>query len=219
MDGFITYLSFTRDHLLEKTAEHATVVGVSVFLATLIGLTVGCLTYQRRRGPNYANISLAIAGTMLTIPSYALFGILLPFLGLGWGPSIVALTAYGVLPVLRNTITGLRGVDPAVTDSAQGMGLSRRQRLFRIELPLAAPVILAGIRVSTLILLGIAAIAAAVAGPGLGEDIFSGLARIGSATALYLVLGGVLGIVLLAIAFDVAFFVVRKLAIPKGIRN
>jgi osmoprotectant transport system permease protein len=99
------------------------------------------------------------------------------------------------------------------------MGLSRRQRLFRIELPLAAPVILAGIRVSTLLLMGIAAIAAAVAGPGLGEGIFSGLARLGSATALFQVLGGILGIVLLAIAFDIVFFAVRKLAVSKGIRQ
>jgi osmoprotectant transport system permease protein len=91
--------------------------------------------------------------------------------------------------------------------------------LFRIELPLASPVIIAGVRVSTLILLGIAAIAAIVAGPGLGEDIFSGLARLGSATALYLVLSSVMFIVMLAIAFDIAFLLFRKFAISKGIRQ
>lgn len=216
LSDFLTYLEFVGPDLASQAAQHALAVGVSVFLSTVMAMTAGCLLYENRRG---AEIALGICGIILTVPSFALFGILIPILGLGWGPTIVALTLYGLLPVLRNTITGLQGVDNAVTDSAQGMGLSRRQRLFRIELPLAAPVIIAGIRVSTLILMGIAAIAAAVAGPGLGEGIFSGLSRIGSATALFLVLGGILGIVLLAIAFDIVFFAVRKLAVSKGIRR
>ncbi|CAN5687251.1 ABC transporter permease [soil metagenome] len=216
MDLFINYLSYEAPDLLAKAGEHALAVGVAVLLSTIIALTVGCLTYDK---PRSSDIALAIAGTMLTIPSFALFAILIPVLGLGWGPTIVALTAYGVMPVLRNTITGLRGVPPPVTDSAQGMGMSGRQTLLRIQLPMAAPVIIAGIRVSTLILLGIAAIAAAVAGPGLGADIFSGLARIDSATALFLVLGGVLGIVLLAIAADILFLLIRLLVVSKGLRR
>ena len=216
MSGFLTYLSFVGSDLLAQAGQHATVVGISVLLATIIAMTVGCLVYERERS---ATIALALAGTMLTIPSFALFGLLIPILGLGWRPTIVTLTLYGLLPILRNTITGLRGVDSAVVDSAQGMGLSRRQRLFRIELPLAAPVIIAGIRVSTLILMGIAAIAAAVAGPGLGEGIFSGLARIGSATALYLVLGGILGVVVLAILSDILFLMIRRVVVSRGIRG
>ncbi|MBA3430255.1 MAG: ABC transporter permease [Actinobacteria bacterium] len=216
LSNFLIYLEFEGSDLLAQASQHAIAVGISVFLATVIALTVGCLVYERNRS---ATVALQVAGTILTIPSFALFGILIPILGLGWGPTLVALTLYGLLPILRNTIAGLRGVDQAVTDSAQGMGLSRSQRLFRIELPLAAPVILAGIRVSTLILMGIAAIAAAVAGPGLGEGIFSGLARIGSASALFQVTGGILGVVLLAIAFDIGFFIVRRLVISKGIRQ
>ncbi|MBA2426942.1 MAG: ABC transporter permease [Actinobacteria bacterium] len=217
MDIFITYLRFAiPDHLIAASGAHAAAVGISVLLSSIIGITLGCFAYRRRR---LADISLAVAGTIITIPSFALFALLVPFLGFGWPPTIVALTAYGVLPILRNTITGLQGVDSAVTDSAQGVGLSSRQRLFRIELPLASPVIIAGVRVSTLILLGIAAIAAIVAGPGLGEDIFSGLARLGSATALYLVLSSVMFIVMLAIAFDIAFLLFRKFAISKGIRQ
>lgn len=216
LSNFLVYLEFTGSDLRVQAVEHAILVGISVLLSTVIAMTTGCLVYEKRRS---AEIALRICGIILTVPSFALFGILIPVLGLGWGPSIVALTLYGLLPVLRNTITGLRGVNSAVTDSAQGMGMSKRQRLFRIELPLAAPVIIAGIRVSTLILMGIAAIAAAVAGPGLGEGIFSGLARVGSATALYLVLSGILGIVLLAIAFDIVFFAVRKLLVSKGIRQ
>lgn len=216
MSNFRIYLEFTGDELRVLALEHAILVGISVLLSTVIAMTVGCLLYEKRRS---AEIALRISAIILTVPSFALFGILIPLLGLGWVPSVVALTLYGLLPVLRNTIAGLRGVDAAVRDSAQGMGLSHRQRLFRIELPLAAPVVIAGIRVSALILMGIGAIAAAVGGPGLGEPIFSGLARIGSATALFQTLGGVLGIVLLAIAFDMMFFVVRRLAVSKGIRQ
>lgn len=216
MSGFLTYLSFTATDLLALAGQHAAAVGISVVLATIFAMTVGCLVYQRERS---ATLALAVAGTMLTIPSFALFGLLIPILGLGWRPTIVTLTLYGLLPILRNTITGLRGVDSAVVDSAQGMGMSRMQRLLRIELPLAAPVIITGIRVSTLILMGIAAIAAAVAGPGLGEPIFSGLSQIGSASALYLALGGILGVVLLAILSDILFLVIRRVMVSKGIRQ
>jgi osmoprotectant transport system permease protein len=113
----------------------------------------------------------------------------------------------------------LRSVDPAIAESAQGMGMNARQRLLRIELPLAWPVIIAGVRVSTMLLMGIAAIAAIVGGPGLGEDIFSGLARVGSVIALDLVLGGILGIVVLALLFDTFFNVLGKLTTSRGIRD
>ena len=109
-------------------------------------------------------------------------------------------------------------VDPAITESAQGMGMSRTHRLVRIELPIAWPLILTGIRVSALLLIGIAAIAAAVNGPGLGEDIFSGLARIGSASAINIVLGGVLGVIVLALLFDAFFMVLGRLTTSRGIR-
>jgi osmoprotectant transport system permease protein len=110
-------------------------------------------------------------------------------------------------------------VDPAVAESAKGMGMNARERLLRIELPLAWPVIITGIRVSTMLLMGIAAIAAVVNGPGLGEDIFAGLARVGSATALNLVIGGILGIIVLALIFDTFFNVLGRLTTPRGIRD
>jgi len=216
MDLFFTYLQFTYEDLLTQTGEHALAVGISLALGTIVALTLGCLVYQREGG---AKVAIGITGTILTIPSFALFGLLIPLLGLGWPPTIVALTLYAIFPILRNTVTGLRGVDTAIVDSAQGMGLSRRQRLFRIELPLAAPVIVAGIRVSALILIGIAAIAAGVGGPGLGEGFFSGLARIGSATALYLVLGALLAVMVLALLFDIGFLVLKRVVTSKGIRN
>ena len=212
--GFFEYLASRWDDLLELSIEHAQVVLVSLLIATVIGVSVGVLTYRR---PAAAQASLAVASAILTIPSFALFGLLIPVLGLGYTPTVVALTSYAVLSILRNTITGLQSVDPAITESAKGMGLSDWQQLLRIEMPLAWPVIIAGIRVSALLLLGIAAIAAYVNGPGLGGDIFSGLSSIGGANSLNLVLGGVLGIIVLALIFEVLFAVLGRFTTSKGL--
>ena len=215
--GFFEYLASRWDDLLEASIEHAQVVLVSLLVATVIGISLGVLTYRR---PAAAQVSLAVASTILTIPSFALFTLVLtvfPFLGLGFWPTMVVLSAYAVLSILRNTITGLRSVDPAITESAKGMGLSNWQVLTKIEMPLAWPVIIAGIRVSALLILGIAAIAAYVNGPGLGGDIFSGLSRIGGANAVNLVLGGVLGIVVLALIFEVLFAVLGRFTTSKGL--
>ena len=214
--NFFEYVSNRREHLTELAIEHVQVVAVSISIATVIGISLGILVYRR---PLWAQVVLGITGVFLTIPSFALFGILIPFVGLGYKPTVIALVMYALLPIVRNTVTGLRGVDEAVTDSARGMGMGRWRALLRVELPLAWPVIVAGVRVSTLLLVGITAIAAAVNGPGLGEDIFSGLARIGGANALNLVLGGTLGIVLLALVFDSVFAGIGRLTTSKGIRD
>ena len=215
--GFFEYLASRWDDLIELSIEHAQVVLVSLLVATVIGISLGVLTYRR---PTAAQAVLAVASTILTIPSFALFtmvGVLFPFLGLGFYPTMVVLSAYAVLSILRNTITGLRSVDPAITESAKGMGLSDWQVLLKIEMPLAWPVIIAGIRVSALLILGIAAIAAYVNGPGLGGEIFSGLSRIGGANSLNLVLGGVLGIVVLALLFEVLFAVLGRFTTSRGL--
>src|ERR687894_201278 len=139
MDRFLQYLERRWDHLLELTLEHAEVVLVSLAFAALIAVALGVATYRR---PRWANAVLAVCGTFLTIPSFALLAILIPIFGLGFQPTVVALVMYALLPIVRNTITGLRAVDPAVTESALGMGLSRGQRLRRVEVPLAWPVII-----------------------------------------------------------------------------
>lgn len=212
---FLTFLANRSDDMIELGLAHAAVVAISVVLATVIGVTLGIVTYQRERP---REIVLAATGAFLTIPSFALFILLLGPLGLGWRPVVVALTMYGLMPIVRNTITGLREVSPAVIESAKGMGLSRRQRLIRIELPLAWPVIITGVRVTTLVLLGIAAIGAIVNGPGYGEFIFTGLARVGTPVAVNLVLAGALGVMILAVVFDLLFYATRRLTTPKGIR-
>ncbi|MDP9456561.1 MAG: ABC transporter permease [Actinomycetota bacterium] len=212
--NFLSYLASRWDALLADAIAHAQVVLLSLGIATVIGVTLGVLVYRR---DFLAQAVLAVASVALTVPSFALFGLLIPIFGLGYKPTVVALTNYALLPVLRNTITGLQGVDPAITESAKGMGLSNFQRLVRIELPLAWPVIIAGIRTSGLLILGIAAIAAYVNGPGLGGDIFMGLARVGGANALNLVLGGFLGIMVLALLFDLFIGIVGKLTTSRGL--
>ena len=216
-ESFWTYLEFSWQDLIQLGIAHVVVVIISVVIATVLGVGLGVATYRTNRP---RELVLAVTGTFLTIPSLALFTLLiqLPGLGLGANSVVFALVMYGLLPIVRNTIVGLREVDPAVVESAQGMGMGRAARLWRIELPLAWPVVLTGVRVSTLLLIGIAAIGAYINGPGLGEEIFSGLAQVGSATALNQVLSGTLGVIILAILFDLVYVAIFRFTIPKGIR-
>ena len=149
--NFFEYLESRWDNLLELAVQHALIVALSVAIATVIGVSLAVLTYKNDAAMNAA---VSVAGIFLTIPSLALFGLLIPILGLGYAPTVVALVMYALLPIVRNTVVGLRSVDPTITESAQGMGMSARARLWRIELPLAWPVILTGVRVSTVILIG-----------------------------------------------------------------
>lgn len=213
--NFLDYLATRWDNIAELGIEHALVTGVSVLIATVIGVGLGMATYNR---PASGQLVIAVTSVFLTIPSLALFGLFINVLGLGTTPVVVALVMYSLLPIVANTIVGLREVDPAVVESAQGMGMSRGQRLLRIELPLAWPVILTGMRVSTLLALGIAAIGAYINGPGLGNDIFAGLSRISSPNALNLVLGGTLGVIILAIVFDLLYVLLNRLTTSRGIR-
>ncbi len=212
--SFFDYVLSRWDNLLEDAIAHVQVVLVSLFIATVIGVTLGILVYRRDA---IAQPLLAVTSTMLTIPSFALFGLLIPIFGLGYKPTVVALVNYAILAILRNTITGLRSVDPAITESAKGMGMSNMQQLLKIDLPLAWPVVIAGIRVSGLLILGIAAIAAYVNGPGLGGYIFSGLSRVGGAGAVESVVAGTVGIILLALLFEVFFSALSRFTTSKGL--
>lgn len=213
--NLIDFLVSRRDDMLQLGLEHAAVVGISVLLSSVLGVALGIATYQRERP---REIVLAVTGAFLTVPSFALFILLIGPLGLGARPVVVALVMYGLLPVVRNTITGLREVDPAVVESATGMGMGRTQRLLRIELPLAWPVIITGVRVSTLVLLGIAAIGSVVLGPGYGDMIFTGLARVGTPVAVNLVLAGTIGVMVLAVLAEILFYALRRLTTSQGIR-
>ncbi|MEJ7568070.1 MAG: ABC transporter permease [Gaiellaceae bacterium] len=215
MGEFLHYLNFRKGHLLDLTVAHAQIVLYAIAIATAISLVTAILVYRRER---VAAIVLSIVSTFLTIPSLALFSLLIPFVGLGTKPALIALVLYAMLPILRNTVVGLRSVDRAVIESAQGMGMSRLRRLAKIELPLAWPVILTGIRVATVLIVGIAALGAYVNGPGLGEDIFAGLSRIGTPTALHLTVSAILAAVALALLLDSFYLVLGKLTTSRGIR-
>jgi len=164
--------------ILDLTLEHLTMVLIAVSIATAIGVSVGIALTTRTGLRRWV---LGFAGVMQTVPSLALFGFLIPipFIGgIGKQTAIIALVLYALLPVLRNTLTGILGVDAAVRESAVAMGMTRRQVLWEVEMPLASRTILAGIRVATVTTIGTATIAAAIGGGGLGVFIFRGLASV-----------------------------------------
>ncbi len=212
---FLDFVSHRAEAMVGLGLAHAGVVAISVLLASIVGISLGIVSHSK---PKARESVLAVTGAFLTIPSFALFILLLPLLGLGAKPVVVALTLYGLMPIVRNTVTGLNEVDPAVLESAMGMGMSARQRLVRIQIPIAWPVIITGIRVTTLILLGIAAIGDIVNGPGYGEYIFTGLARVGTPVAVNYVLAGALGVMILALFFDGLILLVRRLTTSRGLR-
>ncbi len=218
MAFFTEYLAdpSTQRELLSQTVEHIYLTAVPVLIAVILGLGLGILAH---RSPQLRSPILSVVSTFLTIPSLALFAILIPIVGIGATPAIIALTLYALLPIVRNTVSGLFSVDRAVVESAKGMGMSATMRLWKIELPNAWPVMLAGVRVATLLTIGIAAIAALVGGPGLGQEIFTGIRRIPAAGSLESLLGGTIAIVVLAILFDLLYLAIGRLTIPRGIRE
>ncbi|MEU6797315.1 ABC transporter permease [Nonomuraea wenchangensis] len=213
--SFGEYVVSRWDTLSLAAAEHALVVAIAIVLASVIGIGVGVLGHG---SPRVREGSIAVSAAILTVPSLALLTLLIPLTGLGWGSTLIALTAYAFLPIIRNTVTGLRGLDAATVEAGRGMGLSRPRLLLRVQLPLAWPLILTGIRISTQMAIGIAAIAAFVDGPGLGNQIFEGLSRLGSVNSLNATLAGTLGIVIIAVLFDLFFAAVRHLTTPRGLR-
>jgi len=195
-----SFLAQYGPQIAELTLEHLWMTGAAMLLATLIAVPAGVwLT----RAPRFAGPVIGIANVLQTIPSLAMFGFLLPLPWLGERAAriaIVALTAYALLPIVRNTYAGIRGIDPAVTEVARALGLTGVQRLFKVELPLSASFILAGLRTATVTCVGIATIAAAVGAGGLGELIFRGVASVDNR----LVLAGAIPAALLALAADAA---------------
>lgn len=192
------FIAQNHGQVLELTLEHLWMVGVSTLLAALIGIPLGILIAH---WPILNKPVLATANIIQTIPSLALFGFLLPVPWLGDRVerlAILALTLYALLPLIRNTYTGIRGVDPAVVEAGRGMGMTDRQLLFQVELPLALSVILSGVRVAVVISVGLATIAAAIGAGGLGELIFRGLAMVNN----QLILAGAIPAALLALLAD-----------------
>ncbi|WP_048833617.1 ABC transporter permease [Nocardia cyriacigeorgica] len=215
MDTLWTFVVNRRDQLLTDSYLHVSAVVQSVVLGAVVAVALGVLVY---RSPLGSSIATAAASTILTIPSFALLGLLIPLLGLGVAPTITAMVLYALLPILRNTIVGLAAVDPAITDAARGVGMDRLRVLARIELPLAWPAILTGIRISTQMLMGILAIAAYAKGPGLGNLILTGLTRLGTPNAVPQALTGTVLIIVLALTLDGLLLLLGRFTTSKGIR-
>jgi len=204
------FLSQHGNEILEATLEHVWLVGATMLLAVVIGVPLGMVVARK---PWLSKPILGSANIAETIPSLALLGFLLPIPWLGDRAdrlTITALTLYALLPIIRNTAAGIGGVDPAVREAARGMGLTTRQILFQVELPLSVSTILAGVRVATVLTIGIATIAAAVGAGGLGEFIFRGLAMVNNR----LILAGAIPAALLALGADFLLGLMEHLLRP-----
>jgi len=196
--NFWHFVIANRQQMLDLTLEHVTLAGVSTLIAATVGIPLGILI---TRIPQLSKVVLGSANVIQTIPSLALFGFLLPAPWIGERAgrlAILVLALYGLLPLIRNTYTGIRNVDPTVVEAGRAMGLTERQLLFQVELPLASGVILAGLRIAAVVSIGLATIAAAIGAGGLGEFIFRGLAMVDDRV----ILAGAVPAALLALATD-----------------
>ena len=209
------FIEERHQRILYDGFQHAYLVALAVAVATAIAITAAVVVAKLPRLTGVANTLSAIG---LTLPGFAVVGLLMPVTGIGTPTAFICVCFYATLPILRNAVVGLQGVDATLLESARGMGMGELAVLTRIRLPLAWPVILAGIRVSLQMSMGIAAIAAYVLGPGLGSYIFSGLAQIGGKNAVNYALVGTGGVVVLALVLDLVLVLLGRVTTSKGIR-
>ncbi|MBN9443176.1 ABC transporter permease [Bosea sp. (in: a-proteobacteria)] len=200
-----------------RTGEHVAIVGVAVALAIATGVPIGVAIIQNRR---VADAVLYVASIMITIPSIALFGMMIPVLslighGIGYLPAVIAVLLYSQLPIIRNTYASLSNIDPALREAARGMGLTRMQRLREVELPIAVPVIMAGVRVAVVMNIGVTAIATYIGAGGLGAFIARGISQ----TDPRQLVTGALAVSILAVVADLALIGLQKRLTSPGLRK
>lgn len=200
-----------------RTGEHVAIVGVAVALAIATGVPIGVAITQNRR---VADAVLYVASIMITIPSIALFGMMIPVLslighGIGYLPAVIAVLLYSQLPIIRNTYASLSNIDPALREAARGMGLTRMQRLREVELPIALPVIMAGVRVAVVMNIGVTAIATYIGAGGLGAFIARGISQ----TDPRQLVTGALAVSILAVVADLALLGLQKRLTSPGLRK
>jgi osmoprotectant transport system permease protein len=210
MSAYLNYFWDRRAEIVALTGEHLVLVLISTLVAVAIGVPLGVALTRR---PRLAKPVLGFANVVQTIPSLALFGFLIPLPligGIGARTAIAALVVYALLPILRNTYAGVLSVDPAIIEAATGIGMTPRQRLRSVELPLALPVVLAGVRIATVVSIGLATIAAAIGAGGLGVLIYRGVAIVDHR----LILAGAVPAALLALAADSGLGIVERRLAP-----
>ncbi|EWH01520.1 ABC transporter permease [Halomonas sp. BC04] len=213
----IQYALDNLDLLLTRTLEHISLVGIAVGIATLTGVPIGIAITKNER---LARHVLYVASIIVTIPSIALFGIMIPILslighGIGYVPAVIAVLLYSQLPIIRNTYTAINNVNPALREAARGIGMSPNQRLRMVEIPLAVPVIMAGVRTAVVLNIGVMAIAAYIGAGGLGTFISRGISQ---SDPRQLIVGAV-AVSLLAVIVDFALLAVQKRLTPKGMER
>lgn len=209
------YIAERWQQILYNSFQHANLVFQAVIVATIIAVLLAILVVTV---PKLEPVANAVSAIGLTLPSFALVGLLIPLTKIGTVTAFTCVAFYAVLPILRNAVVGLNQVDATLLESARGMGLSNAATLVRVRLPLAWPVIHAGIRTSLQMSMGIAAIAAYVLGPGLGTYIFTGLVQVGGKNAVSAAAVGTVGIIIIALLADLLMLLIGRLTISKGIR-
>jgi osmoprotectant transport system permease protein len=212
---FSEYLSTYSSEILLRTQQHALLSFYCIAAASVLGLLVAILAY---RSPLASNFSISTAAVFFTLPSVALFGFLVSVVGYGLISVFPVVIGYAMLPIVRNGIVGLQSADPAVIDAARGMGVGSFRMLWQVRMPIAWPVVLAGIRVSAQLTVGVVAIAAFVVKLGLGQYGYSALDNLGSVNTKNQALVCVLFVILVALAFDAVFVVIRRFTTPRGSR-
>lgn len=212
MIEFFKFAFEQREMIWKATGEHIFISLLSVMLGIAVSVPLGVFLTRRRK---IANIVLGVTGIIQTIPSIVLFGLALPVLGLGFLPAFVVLFLYSILPILRNTYTGICEVEGKYIEAAKGMGMNSFQVLYKVELPLALPVIMAGIRLALVYIISWATVAALIGAGGLGDLIWTGLQRYRQ----NMILAGALPASLLALLAGMLLNLLQKLVIPKGLRN
>jgi len=213
--NLLQFISLQREKITLAVIAQIELILLVMSIVSVTAIITGLIVWKSTAA------SEAVTGfwsVIFTIPSLAMFIFFIGPFGLGWLPAVIALVLYGQLPVVRNTIVGLRSVEPAIMESAAAMGMKPFTVLRKIQFPLAWPVIMVGIRVSAMLIFGISAIAAYVGGPGLGDYLFSGLANLGSFNSMNQTLVGAFGITILALIFDGLFVFVRRITTPRGLR-
>lgn len=212
---FWDYVTKFRSSLIFDTEQHLILSLYVIAVAAALGLLIAILTY---RSSFAGAAAIGVSSVAFTLPSIALFGLMVPITGLGVATAFPVLVLYALLPIIRNAIVGLQGVDADMVDAARGLGMSRLRILWQVELPTAWPVILTGMRVAAQLTVGLVVIAAYVRGPGLGNPIFHALNALGSVNTRNEAVSGTILVLLLALVIDLAFVFILRFTTPRGLR-
>lgn len=211
---FLEYLKIYRSELIFNAQQHLLLSIYVTLVAAIVGLAIAICVYRFRVG---TTVAVGMSSIAFTLPSIALFGLMIPITGLGLTTAFPILVLYALLPIIRNSVVGLQSVDADMVDAARGLGMARSRILLLVELPMAWPVILTGIRVSAQLTVGLVVIAAYVGGPGLGETILHALSALGSVNTFNEAVAGTALVVILALLIDLIFSLIRKFTTPRGL--